>query len=33
VTIDPVRSLDREQWSRAVDRAAEWIPDLSALDF
>lgn len=32
-TVDPGRSLDRAQWSRAVDRAAQWIPDLSALEF
>ena len=31
--IEPVGSLDRAQWARAVDRAAAWIPDLSALDF
>ena len=32
-TVDPGRALDRAQWARAVERAAEWIPDLSALDF
>jgi len=32
-TVEPARSLDRAQWSRAVDRAAQWIPELSALDF
>jgi len=32
-TVDPARSLDRAQWTRAVERAAAWIPDLSALDF
>jgi glycerol kinase len=31
--IEPEGSLDRAQWARAVDRAAAWIPDLSALDF
>lgn len=31
--IEPVSPLDRAQWARAVDRAAAWIPDLSALDF
>lgn len=31
--VDPVRALDRAQWGRAVDRAAAWIPDLSALEF
>ena len=25
--------LDREAWARAVERAAGWIPELSALDF
>jgi glycerol kinase len=33
VTIAPGAPLDREAWARAVDRAAGWIPDLSALDF
>jgi glycerol kinase len=31
--VEPVGGLDRAQWARAVDRAASWIPDLSALDF
>jgi glycerol kinase len=31
--VEPVGTLDRAQWARAVDRAAAWIPDLSALDF
>ena len=31
--VEPMGTLDREQWARAVDRAAGWIPDLSALDF
>jgi glycerol kinase len=31
--VEPVGTLDRAQWARAVDRAASWIPDLSALDF
>jgi glycerol kinase len=31
--VEPGRSLDRAQWARAVDRAAQWYPDLSALDF
>lgn len=31
--LEPVRTLDRDQWARAVERAAAWIPDLSALDF
>lgn len=24
---------DRVQWKRAVERAARWLPDLSAVDF
>ncbi|MET0577492.1 MAG: FGGY family carbohydrate kinase [Ilumatobacteraceae bacterium] len=30
---EPGSPLDREAWSRAVERAAGWIPELSALDF
>jgi glycerol kinase len=30
---EPQASPDREQWLRAVSRAAGWIPELSALDF
>jgi glycerol kinase len=29
----PGQPLDRERWGRAVERAAGWMPDLSALDF
>jgi glycerol kinase len=29
---EPTGSLDREEWARAVDRAAGWIPELSAID-
>jgi glycerol kinase len=29
---DPGARLDRAAWARAVDRAAGWIPELSALD-
>ncbi len=29
----PGKRLDRERWRVALDRAAGWIPDLSALDF
>lgn len=32
-SVDPGRPLDREQWSRACDRAAGWIPELSSLAF
>jgi glycerol kinase len=32
-TVEPTGRLDREQWSRAVERSRGWIPDLSALDF
>jgi glycerol kinase len=31
--VEPGDRLDRETWSRAVDRARGWIPELSALDF
>jgi glycerol kinase len=31
--VEPKAPLDRERWARAVQRAREWIPDLSALDF
>ena len=31
--VEPARQLDRAQWQRAIDRAAQWHPDLSALDF
>jgi glycerol kinase len=31
--VEPDHRLDRQQWSRAVERARSWIPDLSALDF
>ncbi len=29
---EPTGALDREAWARAVERAAGWIPELSALD-
>lgn len=31
--VEPTAPLDRAEWARAVERAAGWIPDLSALDF
>jgi glycerol kinase len=31
--VEPGDRLDRERWSRAVSRATNWIPELSALDF
>ena len=31
--VEPGRPLDRERWEKAVERAAGWMPDLSALDF
>ncbi len=31
--VEPGAPVDRERWARAVDRAAEWYPDLSGLDF
>ena len=32
-TVEPVGSFDRDRWRMAVDRAAEWFPELSALSF
>jgi glycerol kinase len=31
--VEPGEPLDRERWKRAVDRAAEWHPELSGLTF
>jgi glycerol kinase len=31
--VAPGPALDRKAWARAVERAAGWIPELSALDF
>ncbi len=31
--VDPAGPADRERWQRAVERAADWIPELSNLDF
>lgn len=31
--VEPCRTLDRDQWKVAVDRAAGWIPDLTGIDF
>jgi glycerol kinase len=31
--VEPVRQLDRDRWRAAVDRAAGWEPDLSAIEF
>lgn len=31
--VEPVRSLDRDRWADAVERAKGWYPELSALDF
>jgi glycerol kinase len=31
--VEPGAPLDRGAWARAVERAAGWIPELSALDF
>ena len=33
MTIDPGPALDRERWASAVDRASQWFPELSGLDF
>jgi len=32
-TVEPVGSFDRDRWRAALDRAAAWYPELSALDF
>lgn len=31
--VEPAGSFDRDRWRRAVDRAAEWFPELSSLTF
>jgi glycerol kinase len=31
--VTPTAVLDRQQWQRALQRAEEWLPDLSALKF
>jgi glycerol kinase len=31
--VEPGPPLDRERWARAVAKATEWYPDLSAIDF
>jgi glycerol kinase len=31
--VEPRQRLDRTRWAIAVERAAGWIPELSALDF
>ena len=31
--VEPGAPLDRERWRSAVDRAAAWYPELSALEF
>lgn len=31
--VEPTTSLDRDVWRRAVERAAAWYPELSALEF
>jgi len=31
--VEPGRQLDRAQWKDAIDRAAGWEPDLSAINF
>ncbi len=31
--VEPQRKLDRDRWREACDRAAGWLPDLSAVDF
>ena len=32
-TVEPGEPLDRERWAKAVDRAAEWFPELSSISF
>ncbi len=31
--VEPAASVDRDRWRSAVERAREWYPELSALDF
>jgi glycerol kinase len=31
--VEPRTEPDRDRWEAAVERAAAWIPELSALDF
>jgi hypothetical protein len=31
--IEPAAKPDRDRWRAARDRAAQWVPELSALDF
>jgi glycerol kinase len=31
--VEPTAVLDRDRWRQAVDRAAAWYPDLSAISF
>jgi glycerol kinase len=31
--VEPANTLDRQRWADAIQRAAAWIPELSALDF
>ena len=31
--VEPARVADRELWSRAVERAEGWYPELTALEF
>jgi glycerol kinase len=31
--VEPGPALDRDRWAKAVDRAREWYPELSGLDF
>jgi glycerol kinase len=31
--VEPGPPLDRERWARAVAKATEWYPELSAIDF
>ena len=32
-TVEPTGTFDRDRWKMAVDRAAEWFPELSSLKF
>jgi glycerol kinase len=31
--VEPTSTPDRDRWRAARDRAAAWVPELSALDF
>jgi glycerol kinase len=32
-TVEPAGATDRQRWREACERAREWVPELSALNF